>query len=958
MFVSVPTSTLDARRCAASTSRTRSIWRRSSSGVDVVAEAVRGRVVGDRDVLVGRARARRAPSPRSCCARRRRSCACAGRRAGRPASTSAGDVAVAQRELAAVLAQLGRDPRQAEQRVDLLLGRAAVRLAGRRRRGSRTRETCSPRRTAASRSATLCALEPVKCCSRLPNWSGSTTRRSIGRPVCVRAAGGVVARRRGRLDEVELAEARRAARGGSVAVAMMSRSLTESAMRRAEPASSTRSAAGMRAQRLDDRRRRRCSARCSSIALRAASRRRRPRSAASTDSSNFGPKPAHVAQALRSRPPRAARRASRCPARRRACARAWARARAGASCRAGRAGTSPRSFSAAGIVPVSSSATSFSSSVLPMPGQRRDRALARRARRPSAAPRAPPWPRCGRRARGARPRRRARRGRRARRRARRSWRSGGRARHRRRGRARVRAPMPGPPGSSCRPTTRPRTSRRSCAPRRPCSRAAAPGGYRILVVDDDSPDGTGAIADRLAAEHAEVEVLHRPRREGLGPAYLAGFARALARGAGARPRDGRRLLARPGRPRAAARRGARRAPTSRSARATSPAAASPTGAACGGSSAAAARGTRAACSALGVRDLTGGFKCFRREVLEAIDLPTVRSHGYAFQVELTYRALCAGLSRRRGADRLPRPPARALEDVVADRGRGDVARARSCAERGALRPRPRRARLKPRPPRAEATRDEVRASSRSSRACATRAPRSRAGTPAPWRVVGRWLARLAARSPSRCCSRVWVVARSSTPDATPLLLPGPQRARPAWTTSRTSSAATRSCSRCTRWPAWPASSPAARCRCEAERYTRRVALDPRPRRPAGDRLRRRARRVLAGHAGLRARQRARRRSPRSSTSRPACCCSRLLPHALPELVALFLPLAAWIVASRRGDWHELLAATFVTSLLAVPVARRSRRSSRSTSARTCCGRLAGRLSRASGARRNGALHFV
>src|SRR3954466_2496191 len=61
---------------------------------------------------------------------------------------------------------------------------------------------------------------------------------------------------------------------------------------------------------------------------------------------------------------------------------------------------------------------------------------------------------------------------------------------------------------------------------------AAPDGYRILVVDDDSPDGTGRIADRLAAEHQEVEVLHRSVREGLGPAYLAGFEHALRGGAG------------------------------------------------------------------------------------------------------------------------------------------------------------------------------------------------------------------------------------------------------------------------------------------------------------------------------------------------------------------------------------------------------------------------------------------
>src|ERR671928_378862 len=63
-------------------------------------------------------------------------------------------------------------------------------------------------------------------------------------------------------------------------------------------------------------------------------------------------------------------------------------------------------------------------------------------------------------------------------------------------------------------------------------RVAAPDGFRILVVDDASPDGTGALADRLAAAHDEVEVLHRSGRAGLGPAYLAGFARALEAGAG------------------------------------------------------------------------------------------------------------------------------------------------------------------------------------------------------------------------------------------------------------------------------------------------------------------------------------------------------------------------------------------------------------------------------------------
>jgi dolichol-phosphate mannosyltransferase len=172
---------------------------------------------------------------------------------------------------------------------------------------------------------------------------------------------------------------------------------------------------------------------------------------------------------------------------------------------------------------------------------------------------------------------------------------------------------------------------------------AAPEGFRILVVDDDSPDGTGRIADRLAAEHpAEVEVLHRTAREGLGPAYLAGFRHALDGGAGAvmemdsdfshDPADLARLL-RPVQSGAAD-----LALGSRYVR----------GGAVEDWGLLRRFVSRGGClyaqGLLGaqVRDLTGGFKCFAAEVLEAIDLPTVRSRGYAFQVELTYRALRHG----------------------------------------------------------------------------------------------------------------------------------------------------------------------------------------------------------------------------------------------------------------------------------------------------------------------------
>jgi len=173
--------------------------------------------------------------------------------------------------------------------------------------------------------------------------------------------------------------------------------------------------------------------------------------------------------------------------------------------------------------------------------------------------------------------------------------------------------------------------------------AAAPAAHRVLIVDDASPDGTGALADGLAEAHpGVVEVLHHPAKHGLGRAYLAGFAHALDAGAGLLvemdadlshdPADLARLLAAvrdEGADVALGSRyvdgggvadwGALRRLVSR------------------GGSSYARRVLR-----LDVRDLTGGFKCFRADVLRAIDLPTVRSHGYAFQVELTYRALLRG----------------------------------------------------------------------------------------------------------------------------------------------------------------------------------------------------------------------------------------------------------------------------------------------------------------------------
>ncbi len=167
--------------------------------------------------------------------------------------------------------------------------------------------------------------------------------------------------------------------------------------------------------------------------------------------------------------------------------------------------------------------------------------------------------------------------------------------------------------------------------------------YRVLVVDDGSPDGTGAIADRLATEYPWVRVLHRAAKEGIGPAYLAGFRQALENGAAYvlemdsdfshDPADLVRLLQ-------AIQDGADLALGSRYV---------PGG---GVSDWGLPRrlvsrgGSIYAQLVLGLRvcDLTGGFKCFRREVLEAIHFDSVRSQGYAFQVELTYRAVRAGFN--------------------------------------------------------------------------------------------------------------------------------------------------------------------------------------------------------------------------------------------------------------------------------------------------------------------------
>jgi dolichol-phosphate mannosyltransferase len=166
-------------------------------------------------------------------------------------------------------------------------------------------------------------------------------------------------------------------------------------------------------------------------------------------------------------------------------------------------------------------------------------------------------------------------------------------------------------------------------------------GDRVLVIDDASPDGTGELADRLTAELGFVDVLHRPSKEGLGPAYLAGFRRALADGAelilemdcdfSHDPADVTRLVD-------AVEGGADLALGSRYVQ--------------GGGvrnwglvRLLISRGASvytALFLRMGVKDPTGGFKCFRRRVLETIDLDLITAKGYAFQIETTFRAKQAG----------------------------------------------------------------------------------------------------------------------------------------------------------------------------------------------------------------------------------------------------------------------------------------------------------------------------
>jgi dolichol-phosphate mannosyltransferase len=172
----------------------------------------------------------------------------------------------------------------------------------------------------------------------------------------------------------------------------------------------------------------------------------------------------------------------------------------------------------------------------------------------------------------------------------------------------------------------------------------AAGDYRILIVDDGSPDGTGTIADSLALQSDAVVVLHRASKAGLGAAYLAGFDYALAAGA-------QRVIEMD----ADFSHDPRYLPALLTASAGADVVLGSRYVAGGGvrdwsliRKLVSRGGGIYARAVLGVKvnDLTGGFKCIRREVLEAIDLPSVRADGYVFQIEVTYRAILAGFTVR------------------------------------------------------------------------------------------------------------------------------------------------------------------------------------------------------------------------------------------------------------------------------------------------------------------------
>ena len=206
---------------------------------------------------------------------------------------------------------------------------------------------------------------------------------------------------------------------------------------------------------------------------------------------------------------------------------------------------------------------------------------------------------------------------------------------------------------------------------------ALPFAGDVLVVDDNSPDGTGDQAEELAARHDWIHVLHRAKKSGLGPAYLAGFDHALRNGyshilemdcdLSHPPEALPRMLA-----------------ASADADLVLGSRYVEGGAVAGwplSRRVISRGGCLYACTILGVRvnDLTGGFKCFRRWVLESLDLADVHAGGLRLPDRAHLSHAAPGRTGRRGADHVHRPDGRQLEDEPLDRRRGGMEGARAAA---------------------------------------------------------------------------------------------------------------------------------------------------------------------------------------------------------------------------------------------------------------------------------------
>ena len=306
---------------------------------------------------------------------------------------------------------------------------------------------------------------------------------------------------------------------------------------------------------------------------------------------------------------------------------------------------------------------------------------------------------------------------------------------------------------------------------------------------------------------------------------------------------------------------------------------------------------------VGVRDLTGGFKCFRASALEAIDYRSVRSLGYAFQVELTYRALRRGLRGARGADRVPRAPRGRVEDDRPDRAGGRAVDP-TAAWRSCSRPhRPINLQVKP---------EEMALV----RGIADTKQSLRDWQARPGSVLVPWSVGSLATA-IMLLTATWLVATQTTPDLSPLYFPGV--AVPAefgdygFVLFRNSLVLALHSLACVagfiagsslpqvaqghsglwRWihdKAGPLAIGFVVCATLFSLTTQAFIL-------GSDTA------TLAFHLDM----------------SPAMFLAVLSLHAVPELFALFLPLAAWTMASRRGRWDELLAATFVTTAIAIPI---------------------------------------